>query len=110
MLYSLFGVGDSAYGDNFNAFAKSTDRNLTTLSAKSLNETVYGDWQTDIGKAFEGWKNEVSEVIRVWVDSLWVNESENKEAGESGGSCRTCTSGGCGKSKDESAKNSKYQT
>ena len=100
MLYGLFGVGDSAYGDNFNSFAKSTDKNLTTLSAKRLTDTVYGDWQSDIAKAFNKWKNEVSECIRIWIDSVWVNEVEAKENGKSG-SCGTCTSG-CNKPKGTS--------
>ena len=100
MLFALFGLGDSAYGEMFNSFAKSVSTNLKTLSAKPLTEPVYGDWQEDIGKAFDIWKIKLVEMIRVWIDSVETEKpsvESGAENGQSGcGACKTCTCKGEG--------------
>lgn len=59
MKYSIFGFGDSKYGDLFNAMARKFDRRLKMLGAIDTIQRGLGDEQdqpTGYRVAYEPWK------------------------------------------------------
>ncbi len=92
MLFAMFGLGDSAYKESFNLFAKSVQQDLVTLSAKPLMKPVYGDWQEDISLCFEKWQKELIEMLRVWLDSVSVSDGASSNASDKAASARGCDS------------------
>ncbi|KAJ3030231.1 UNVERIFIED_CONTAM: S-adenosyl-L-methionine-dependent tRNA 4-demethylwyosine synthase [Siphonaria sp. JEL0065] len=58
--YSVFGVGDSAYGSTFCLFPKQVDSFIHEMAGVRITESVFGD----VGK-----RTEFDGVLNAWVDS-----------------------------------------
>lgn len=63
--YTIFGVGDSNYGDNFNLAAKNLDQWLTTLCAKKFFALGLGDESIpmSLGDQFSQWSKAMMQNI-----------------------------------------------
>lgn len=59
--YTVYGVGDSNYGDNFCLAAKNLDHWLSSLSAKKFFATGFGDESisTSLDDQFQEWSNKM---------------------------------------------------
>ena len=60
--YAVFGIGNSAYGKNFNAAGKEFDKILQRLSAQRL---------VNFGSGDNGAGEEISETFDNWTPQLW---------------------------------------
>jgi len=70
--YTIFGLGNSCYGTEFNAVAKCLDRGLQKLSGKRIFQTGLGD---EDGASSEN--GGLEEDFEVWVDSFLTLLSGN---------------------------------
>ncbi|XP_073982094.1 S-adenosyl-L-methionine-dependent tRNA 4-demethylwyosine synthase TYW1-like [Rhodnius prolixus] len=89
--YAVFGLGDSAYGENFNIVAKKVDADLKKLGARRIlpltlgNENASNRINGSLADDFRTWLNDLKELIKhseisvSWLTQKVSNEDSSDE-------------------------------
>ncbi|KAJ9051853.1 Fe-S oxidoreductase [Entomophthora muscae] len=86
--YVIFGLGDSAYSDEFNQTAIALDQLLKALGATRIYYLGQGDKNADQQKSFDEWISKLAPALRapepaadVSADAYVTSDSEAEDAG-----------------------------